>query len=159
MKKKKWYVLYIPFWLNLYKNDNTLKNHYWTLHSILVKSIQNNSVAQSRSYILYIPFWLNLYKFPAKICEKIFWLYIPFWLNLYDSDCYTQPALKKLYIPFWLNLYSNFVYLQCSVDVLYIPFWLNLYEKRWKLAVFFRTLHSILVKSIRSDMLTISCLQ
>ena len=56
-------ILYIPFWLNLYKNPTDVHEYETkTLHSILVKSIPSSFVESSNTSNLYIPFWLNLYK-------------------------------------------------------------------------------------------------
>ncbi len=65
------YLLYIPFWLNLYQKRIIIINYILRL---------------------YIPFWLNLYDDAGGRGRRPERLYIPFWLNLYifqvRSDLY-----------------------------------------------------------------------
>ena len=57
-----------------------------------------------------------------------------------------------LYIPFWLNLYQHHNFWTLHPYILYIPFWLNLYICGSDIVENVATLHSILVKSIRTSL-------
>ena len=100
------------------------------LHSILVKSIRGWQMKIYRHLPALHSILVKSIHFPVSKFEHLYELYIPFWLNLYSLNFNRLVIAETLYIPFWLNLYGF---------------------KSHFFTTFQIALHSILVKSIHGS--------
>ena len=80
--------LYIPFWLNLYLHLLPLRHTVWTsLHSILVKSILDHRLHTQSLHISLHSILVKSIRPRSAYRRRLKNLYIPFWLNLYAQGC------------------------------------------------------------------------